>query len=73
MGPGLAIMVSLLRFIAEEAPHLVSDLQTVITVWAEREMPGALPTLRNALRIPSRSTLVERLSRAMASERPPSP
>lgn len=36
MTPGLALVVSLLRFVTEEAPHLVGDLRTVVEAWAER-------------------------------------
>jgi hypothetical protein len=37
MIPAFAFVLSLLRFIAEEAPHLVTDIRTLVAAWASKK------------------------------------
>lgn len=37
MSDAFALVLSLLRFIAEEAPHLVDDVRTLVTAWASKK------------------------------------
>jgi len=37
MPAALAFVASLLRFVAEEAPHLVNEVRSIVSLWAGRK------------------------------------